>query len=97
MDAAEYKHLVLGLIFLKYISDTFAGMFSCTRIAGAIIIFPLYLSPGEQAIFPISDIVKVTRQLVDDIRLGEEKNAKIFAVSTKGNRFESPAVIEVAK
>lgn len=21
MDAAEYKHLVLGLIFLKYISD----------------------------------------------------------------------------
>ena len=25
MDAAEYKHLVLGLIFLKYISDSFAG------------------------------------------------------------------------
>ena len=24
MDAAEYKHLVLGLIFLKYISDAFA-------------------------------------------------------------------------
>ena len=24
MDAAEYKHIVLGLIFLKYISDTFA-------------------------------------------------------------------------
>ncbi len=23
MDAAEYKHVVLGLIFLKYISDTF--------------------------------------------------------------------------
>ena len=23
MDAAEYKHLVLGLIFLKFISDTF--------------------------------------------------------------------------
>ena len=23
MDAAEYKHLVLGMIFLKYISDTF--------------------------------------------------------------------------
>ena len=22
MDAAEYKHVVLGLIFLKYISDT---------------------------------------------------------------------------
>jgi type I restriction enzyme M protein len=25
IDAAEYKHVVLGLIFLKYISDTFAG------------------------------------------------------------------------
>ena len=24
MDAAEYKHLVLGLIFLKYVSDTFS-------------------------------------------------------------------------
>jgi type I restriction enzyme M protein len=24
MDAAEYKHVVLGLIFLKYISDAFA-------------------------------------------------------------------------
>lgn len=24
MDAAEYKHVVLGLIFLKYISDRFA-------------------------------------------------------------------------
>jgi type I restriction-modification system DNA methylase subunit len=24
MDAAEYKHVVLRLIFLKYISDTFA-------------------------------------------------------------------------
>ena len=23
MDAAEYKHIVLGLIFLKYISDAF--------------------------------------------------------------------------
>ena len=26
MDAAEYKHVVLGLIFLKYISDAFEGV-----------------------------------------------------------------------
>ena len=26
MDAAEYKHVVLGLIFLKYISDAFKEM-----------------------------------------------------------------------
>lgn len=27
MDAAEYKHIVLGLIFLKYISDSFEEMY----------------------------------------------------------------------
>jgi len=28
IDAAEYKHVVLGLIFLKYISDSFEEMFN---------------------------------------------------------------------
>ncbi len=28
IDAAEYKHIVLGLIFLKYISDAFEELFS---------------------------------------------------------------------
>ena len=27
MDAAEYKHVALGLIFLKYISDAFAEQY----------------------------------------------------------------------
>jgi type I restriction enzyme M protein len=27
MDAAEYKHVVLGLIFLKYISDVFSEVY----------------------------------------------------------------------
>ena len=27
MDASEYKHVVLGLIFLKYISDRFEQKF----------------------------------------------------------------------
>ena len=27
IDAAEYKHIVLGLIFLKYISDAFGGLY----------------------------------------------------------------------
>ena len=31
MDAAEYKHVVLGLIFLKYISDAFEEMHARTR------------------------------------------------------------------
>jgi len=28
MDAAEYKHIVLGLIFLKYISDAFSELYN---------------------------------------------------------------------
>ena len=28
MDAAEYKHVVLGLIFLKYISDSFEDLYN---------------------------------------------------------------------
>ena len=27
MDASEYKHVVLGLIFLKYISDAFGEVY----------------------------------------------------------------------
>ena len=34
MDAAEYKHVVLGLIFLKYISDAFEEMHS--RLEGEV-------------------------------------------------------------
>ena len=32
MDAAEYKHVVLGLIFLKYVSDTFEELFDKLKI-----------------------------------------------------------------
>ena len=28
IDAAEYKHIVLGLIFLKYISDSFENLYN---------------------------------------------------------------------
>ena len=28
MDAAEYKHVVLGLIFLKYVSDVFTEVYN---------------------------------------------------------------------
>jgi type I restriction enzyme M protein len=33
MDAAEYKHVVLGLIFLKYISDAFEARYEYLRAA----------------------------------------------------------------
>ena len=35
MDAAEYKHVVLGLIFLKYISDTFDDLYKKLKAEGA--------------------------------------------------------------
>jgi len=58
---------------------------------------PKNLSPGDQAIFAIPDLLKIQRQLVDNIKLGDEGSARIFATSTKGSRFEAPAIIEVAK
>ncbi|MCX6843779.1 MAG: type I restriction-modification system subunit M N-terminal domain-containing protein, partial [candidate division WOR-3 bacterium] len=33
MDAAEYKHVVLGLIFLKYVSDAFAERYAALDAA----------------------------------------------------------------
>jgi type I restriction enzyme M protein len=35
MDAAEYKHIVLGLIFLKYISDSFEELYTKIKAGGA--------------------------------------------------------------
>ncbi len=51
MDAAEYKHLVLGLIFLKYVSDAFEER---RRDVAALLADPtseLYFGddPAEQA------------------------------------------------
>ena len=34
MDAAEYKHVVLGLIFLKYVSDSFTEKYGELKAAG---------------------------------------------------------------
>jgi len=31
IDAAEYKHVVLGLIFLKYISDAFEELYATLK------------------------------------------------------------------
>jgi type I restriction-modification system DNA methylase subunit len=37
MDAAEYKHVVLGLIFLKYISDAFEAKHADKQRLGQLI------------------------------------------------------------
>jgi hypothetical protein len=38
MDAAEYKHVVLGLIFLKYISDTFDPSSTVWRLFSGVLL-----------------------------------------------------------
>ena len=39
MDAAEYKHVVLGLIFLKYISDAFSEQHNKLRTPDMPLVF----------------------------------------------------------
>ena len=34
LDAAEYKHVVLGLIFLKYVSDSFTEKYNALKVEG---------------------------------------------------------------
>jgi type I restriction enzyme M protein len=37
IGAAEYKHIVLGLIFLKYISDAFEGLHDKLQKGGTVL------------------------------------------------------------
>ena len=48
MDAAEYKHIVLGLIFLKYISDSFTGRSNFRRISCLVIHFEQFRCCSRQ-------------------------------------------------
>jgi type I restriction enzyme M protein len=57
MDAAEYKHLVLGLIFLKYISDTFAARQSELQAR--------FADPADEFYLPDADTETLTRELED--------------------------------
>ena len=57
MDAAEYKHIVLGLIFLKYISDSFVAQRDRLRAAFAGPSSELYFedpAAGQPAVPPVA-------------------------------------------
>lgn len=41
IDAAEYKHVVLGLMFLKYISDAFGELHDRLKAGRAIWLAPI--------------------------------------------------------
>ena len=47
MDAAEYKHVVLGLIFLKYVSDAFETQRTLLETSAADPVSDLYISEPE--------------------------------------------------
>jgi type I restriction enzyme M protein len=50
MDAAEYKHIVLGLIFVKYISDTFQSHRAELLVKFADANDPFYLDNADAAL-----------------------------------------------
>lgn len=53
MDAAEYKHVVLGLVFLKYVSDAFAEVHARQIAAG--------LDPEDRAAYRAARVFWVPR------------------------------------
>ena len=53
MDAAEYKHVVLGLVFLKYVSDAFAEVMARRTAAG--------LDPEDRAAYQAEGVFWVPK------------------------------------
>ena len=62
MDAAEYKHVVLGLIFLKYISDTFPQITFDSISHLPIVLPPIAIQEAfQQAIGHLDAQIKVNK------------------------------------
>ena len=102
MDAAEYKHVVLGLIFLKYISDAFEAKHAELAAAnaegadpedpdeyGAVNIF--WVPPDARWAYLKSMAPQPTiGQLVDDAMAGIERdNPALKGVLPQGLRHPS--------
>src|SRR5436305_4433918 len=84
LDAAEYKHVVLGLIFLKYISDAFEEKHAAlTKEAGADPEDPdeykaenVFLGPTRRALDLPPDSAKQPEigNIVDDAMIAIERD-----------------------
>lgn len=61
MDAAGYKHIILGLIFLKYISDAFSDL--CGQLKAG---------EGEDEAFPSMTKKALTTKLAEQFARGRE-------------------------
>ena len=70
MDAAEYKHVVLGLIFLKYISDAFADQYAALEREP-------YADPEDRDEYLAANVFWVPGVARWDFLQGKAKDAKI--------------------
>ena len=70
MDAAEYKHVVLGLIFLKYISDSFADKY-------AALAREPYADPEDRDEYLAANVFWVPRAARWDFLQGKARDARI--------------------
>ena len=70
MDAAEYKHVVLGLIFLKYISDAFADKYAALERER-------YADPEDRDEYLAANVFWVPNAARWDFLQGKAKDAKI--------------------
>ncbi len=94
MDASEYKHVVLGLIFLKYISDSFTECYNELVAEGdgfeededAYIEKNIFFVPAEARWKRISDAAKTPEigKIIDNaMLLIEKQNPKLKGVLPK--------------
>lgn len=78
MDAAEYKHVVLGLVFLKYVSDAFAEVQARLTASGA--------DPEDRAayraagVFWVPRAARWTELAGNDAELGRRIDAAMAAI-----------------
>ena len=70
MDAAEYKHVVLGLIFLKYISDSFAEKYAALEQEP-------HADPEDRDEYLAANVFWVPNAARWDVLQGKARDAKI--------------------
>ena len=70
MDSAEYKHVVLGLIFLKYISDSFSEKYAALEREK-------YADPEDRDEYLAANVFWVPSAARWDLLQGKAKDAKI--------------------
>jgi type I restriction enzyme M protein len=93
LDAAVYKHAVLGVIFLKYISDSFIGR---QREVKAHLCDPQsddYLDPADYGGADSSDYAEAIRMEMEDRDYYTQKN--VFCLPATSDRLSQLAPVSI--